>query len=145
MKNVIHFAALSAVTLLLAGCGSIRPTPSDVPASLAGSRWRVERIGEDPVAETPPVFIRFEADRRVSGSTGVNNFVGPATFEMGGLKFGALAVTRRAGPPALMEQEGKFLKSLDASTKYAPADAGGLRFTDAAGTVTLLLAPMNGQ
>jgi heat shock protein HslJ len=141
MKTFLLIAAGAGV-LLLAACSSVKPGAGTAPATLTKTQWLVEEIAGSPVAADSRVFIRFEPDRRASGSSGVNNFVGPATAEMGGVKFGALAVTRRAGPPALMDQETRFLKALNDSAKYSPADGGRLQFTAADGTVTLRLAPM---
>ncbi len=91
-----------------------------VPRRLVGT-WRLESLqGEvvDPPAamdaETPSIALA--ADGSVTGTTGVNRLTGRVEAEGLGsdaLGFAPLATTRRAGPPAAMELERRFLQVLE--------------------------------
>jgi heat shock protein HslJ len=91
-----------------------------VPRRLVGT-WRLESLqGEaiDPPAsmdaETPSVALA--ADGSVTGTTGVNRLTGrveAAGLGSDALGFAPLATTRRAGPPAAMELERRFLQVLE--------------------------------
>lgn len=70
---------------------------------------------------------------RVFGNTAVNNFVGTAQFDAAGaLRFGALATTRRAGPPAAMQVETAYLAVLERVRGYRTG-VGTLDLLDADG------------
>lgn len=86
---------------------------------LVGSHWRAERIDGEPVlADATPTLAFVESDR-VAGSGGCNRFFGGVTFSDGGrLKFGALASTKMACAPPVLDQEQRFLDALAASTHY---------------------------
>ncbi len=71
--------------------------------------------------------LTFQAGQ-VSGNAGCNNFSGGYSTKSSVLTFGALASTRKACAPAIMEQENLFLKRL-ASTKRFLISPDGLRLT----------------
>ncbi len=65
---------------------------------------------------------------KVSGNAGCNNFFGGYTVKGLSLTFGALASTRKACEPNIMQLENQFLKRL-ASTKRFSISPDGLRLT----------------
>jgi heat shock protein HslJ len=79
-------------------------------------------------------------DDGVSGSTGVNFLSG--TYERDGdeLKFGPLITTRRAGPPALMQQEVAFNRALEATAGWRIRE-GALELLDADGNPVARFRP----
>lgn len=110
--------------------------------SLAGTEWRVEDITGRGVMDFAQTTIRFEPDGRVSGSTGCNHFTGTVEVDGQTLAFGEMAKTLRAGPPALMDQEQRFLHALREAREFAVHDTGLLHVMDRYGQPILRLCPM---
>lgn len=95
--------------LLLALLAPALPQPATAQAAgLAGSEWGF--AGETGGNER---FITFGSDGRVAGSGGCNRFTGSYVFDSGKLTFSALASTRMACPPEVMEKEQAFFDLLD--------------------------------
>jgi heat shock protein HslJ len=92
---------------------------------IEGKAWLVEDIAGRGVIDRAQTTISFDASGRVSGSTGCNRFTGAATLEGEALKFGQLARTQLACVLALMDQEQKFLRAVEAVRGYS-VDANGL-------------------
>ena len=152
MRPLFSFA-ISA--MLCAGCARtppaspdpapapVRETPSASPpqsaAGLAGSSWRLAPTASAPsVPESVPT-LTFDSLEHVSGTTSCNRFSGAVTFAGGSMKIGPLMTTRRGCPPAVMEQETRFLQALEASRSFRRAD-GALELLDESGAVVLRLA-----
>lgn len=98
-----------AVTL---GCAS---TPAGAPTAgeLVDVDWACVKIDGRPVPVEAEVTVRFEADGRAGGGTGVNRWFGTwTTLGEGDLEVSSLGTTRRAGPPELMQLEQRFLEAL---------------------------------
>jgi putative lipoprotein len=107
-----------------------------------GATWLVEDIGRRGVIDNAQTTLRIDADGKVSGSTGCNRYFGKATLDGATLHFGPLATTYRACPPALMDQESKFLAALR-EARMAHLDAmGRLQITKARGETLLTLTRM---
>ncbi|MFY8114410.1 MAG: META domain-containing protein [Rhabdaerophilum sp.] len=93
---------------------------------LPGQAWLVVSIGGEAQAAQPPATFRFEADGRVSGSTGCNRFMASYTLEGARLRFSQAAGTRMACPAGLMAQEQRFLAALDEVTRVETAAQGAV-------------------
>jgi heat shock protein HslJ len=144
----LAFVAILAGTFLC-GCAKDRPNTHNtapptgtagVPTSVTGTDWVLTRIGgvaaKRADARARPWFRLDPSDkRRVTGNTGVNLLNGTYELSGGALQFGPLITTRRAGEPALMEQESQFLKALE-STSTADLRGRSLTLRDA-GRATL--------
>jgi heat shock protein HslJ len=139
----IVLAALTSLAML-AGCAQTDgDEPGDaVAAGLGdpmpgGTRWVLETLGERPI-EVPedtderPYLMFGAEDRGVSGFTGVNFVSG--TYERDGdaLRFDPLIMTKRAGPPALMQQETEFTQALEQTAGWRMREAD-LELLDADG------------
>jgi len=123
---------VSAVVLLLTACaGSSGP-----PAALTGTVWNVKEAGGlvfKPLKGGRDAHLRLDAQKkRATGYSGVNSFAGAYESAGAALKFGPIASTRRAGPPAAMAFESAYFKALGATRSYRIAgdqlellDAGG--------------------
>ncbi len=113
----VLFIALLAV-VALAGC--TQSTGSD-PAALEGT-WTVESFGapEGLTPADPAVTSQITLEGgKASGNGGVNSFSGTYETEDGTrLRFGPLAATEMAGPPAAMEQESAFFAALNDTRNY---------------------------
>lgn len=100
---------LVLVVVSLYGCDTGMPVTEQ--SELIGS-WTVEFIDERPVIDNSPAFIQFTEENKVSGNSSCNRFTGSYVFTETQLSFGQAASTRMACPPALMEQEQRFLDGL---------------------------------
>ena len=118
---------LLAVVIGIAGCASSMSTP--VESDLAGA-WMVEYIGERPVIDNSPATIEFAGNGRVGGNASCNRFVGEYVLSGSSLSFGKLGATKMMCPPALMEQEARFLAALEWVAKAQMRD-GLLNLLDA--------------
>jgi heat shock protein HslJ/phosphoglycolate phosphatase-like HAD superfamily hydrolase len=107
--------------------------------------WLVEDIDRGGVIDRAQTTIEIKADGTVSGSGGVNRYSGQATIAGDQIKFGPLAATRRAGPPAVMNQEAKFFAAMSNVTGFRIAETGLLYLTDADGRDVIRGSRLNQQ
>jgi heat shock protein HslJ len=115
-----------ASSLFVLGCQAAgsptpaAPAPSTVPSSspLAGTSWRVEEIQGQRAGGEAPSTITFDGPGRVVGSTGCNRYVAPLDIAARALRLGETVMTRRACPPAVMDQEQQFVAALAATRGY---------------------------
>jgi putative lipoprotein len=85
---------------------------------LAGSEWRPTRIGNMTISRDADMFVRFEADGKLRGRGGCNNFFGSYKFDDGGLEIGALGATKMACLEPVMEREAAFMKALQSAKSF---------------------------
>lgn len=137
-KRVSSSAALSlAAILLLAGCSQDAQRPAAEPApappsaqpaaSLQGTEWVVERLGEAPLVEGSRVTLRFGAEGRLSGKASCNGYSAGYTLEGQRLTVSQPASTRMACAEPLMEQEQRFFELLEGTQRYELTPDGLLR------------------
>lgn len=112
-------------------------------AELQNADLRLERLvlkGDSVrLPSDTPITLRFGELGRISGNSAVNGYFGSFQFKEGGVvswPLAALGLTRKAGPPAAMELEGKFIQALTSTTQLELA-SGGARFTNADGSMVL--------
>ena len=104
--------------------GQMLLTPHPLP-ELVGPDWQLNaynngRGGVQSLLADSKIDAVFDADGRVSGSSGCNRYMGPYQQAGGGaLTIGPLASTRIACEQALMDQETAYLNALQATTRYA--------------------------
>ena len=111
--------------------------------NLAGTAWRVEEMGSVDVSDSSRATLQFDAEGRVSGSTGCNDFTGTATIQGASLTFSPLATTRRACEGALMEEEQSFLAAMQSVRTFSIDKDGRLRLLSAGGHQLLRLSRVN--
>ncbi|MGB0599732.1 MAG: META domain-containing protein [Rubripirellula sp.] len=116
--------------------------PDGTSSNLFAQPWLVEDINGGGVVDRAQTTITFSKDGSVSGNTSVNRFRGAATVDGNKLSFGPLATTRRAGPPALMQQEAKFLKAIETVTVFQIEATGLLFLRNDKGDPVLRLSPL---
>jgi heat shock protein HslJ len=122
--------------------GDTRPAAiSPLAASLAGTSWSAESIDGGGVVDGVRSTLAFERDGRVSGSGGCNRYFGTAAFSADRLELRPLGTTRMACPPAVMDQETRFLAAVAATVKVRE-EGGQLLLVDQAGTTRARLAPL---
>ncbi|MCY2960410.1 MAG: META domain-containing protein [Planctomycetota bacterium] len=112
---------------LLGACGApskdASPKAPDVEATapgssvpLEGTEWLLVDLGGKPAIAgvgTRKASLSFTGDSgSLRGNSGLNSFFGPYALDGSKLRIENLAMTRMAGPPELMEQEGAFVATL---------------------------------
>ncbi len=83
--------------------------------ALVGFEWVAKRIGGVAALDEARVTIRFDAEGRVSGSSGCNDFQGIYVIVRERLRFGSLAETGMACPGRIGEQERRLHAELAAA------------------------------
>jgi len=79
---------------------------------LVGSEWLLEDLAGKGVLDGARATLSFEDGMKVSGRGSVNRFHAPIKIEDGKPKFGPIASTKMAGPPAVMNQEQAYFEAL---------------------------------
>ena len=90
-------------------------------------KWLAEDISGQGVIDNAQSTLEISQDGSVAGDTCVNRFGGKAKIDGQKILFGPLAMTRRAGPQALMDQESKYATALEKVTGFR-VDLRGLLF-----------------
>ena len=81
--------------------------------------------------------LEVNEDGSVGGNTAVSRYGGKAIVDGRKIAFGSLALTRRAGPPALMDQESKFVAALEKVASFRIEENGLMLLLDTEGKVLL--------
>jgi len=101
---------LPAAILVLWAASAAAQTGSG--ADLTGSAWLAGKIGGRGVVDGARTTLEFAEAGRVGGNAGCNRYFGPVSVEEDTVAFGNLAATRMMCPPALMDQEERFMQAL---------------------------------
>ena len=107
-------------------------------AALVGPTWVAEDIQGRGVIDDLQSHITFTAEGQAHGSGGCNNFTGGYRLEGATLALGPLASTKKACPPAIMNQEAGFHEALGATRGYR-FENGLLFLLDAQGAPVMRL------
>src|SRR5688572_9240781 len=97
-----------------------------VAASLLGTAWRLESLGDGELQAGTQPSLEFPTEGRASGNGSCNRFNGIVIVAGDGIKFSGLATTRKACPEAVMRQEEAYLAALRDAVRFE-ADAESLR------------------
>lgn len=103
----------------LNGCGGD-------PASLLSGEWVVEDINGGGVIDNSHATLSFSADGRLAGLGSCNNYSAAYTLGPERFSIGPIAATKKACPPALMEQERKFFDVLAKTRRFEIDETGAL-------------------
>jgi putative lipoprotein len=137
---------LCAVTLLAAGCASAGPAPPAraALAPLEGTAWLAEDIDGGGVVDRVQSTLMFDAGQKVAGRAACNRYFG--SFQQSGdaVEIKPGGATRMACPPAVMEQEDRFLAALSA-VRRARREGDNLLLLDENGRVRMRLTPISRQ
>lgn len=87
-------------------------TDDAVAIGIEGKDWLAEDIQGGGVIDTAQTTLMVDSDGTVSGSGGCNRFMSKATISGSNISFGEIGSTYMQCPPALMNQERKFLDVL---------------------------------
>lgn len=99
-----------------------------VPASLAGSAWRLTDLGGAPALADVETTLSFGEDGTVAGRGSCNRYSGPVEVKGDTIRFGVLASTRMACPEAISRQEDRFFAALSGADQWEIEDSNLLIF-----------------
>ncbi|MPZ56162.1 MAG: META domain-containing protein [Rhizobiales bacterium] len=96
-------------------------------------QWVLEDLQQRGVLDRVQSTISFNFHGRVSGRAGCNQFMGRASISSNVVQFGALATTRRACLPVVMDQERRYLAVLRRAQQWRLDQHGRLFLMDGQG------------
>ena len=120
------------------GAGASATAPLTNP-DLVGTEWILGDLPGQVLEDVRPT-ISFSGDGTVEGNAGCNTFSGSYTVDGSNLTFGPLTSTRMACEGAKGTLETAFLGAIQATTTYEITDAGELKLTSGAATLTFTKA-----
>lgn len=137
---------LCAATLLAVGCASAGPAPPAgvALAPLEGTAWLAEDIDEGGVVDRVQSTLTFDAGQKVAGRAACNRYFGSFRQSGDAVEIKPGGATRMACPPAVMEQEDRFLAALSAVRK-ARREGDKLLLLDENGRVRMRLMLISRQ
>jgi len=126
--------------LALAGCSAMHSQPPDAVTPLIGTEWVAVDLGGRGVVANLQSTLRFDAADKVSGRGGCNRYSGPLTQVDGVVHIGPLVGARIACPPAVMDQEARFLIALQKVRRIELREAGALVLRDGTGASLITMS-----
>lgn len=135
-------ASALAAMLVMAG-PVVADEPSRAPETPVG-HWLAEDIRGGGVVDRVQTTLVLGEDGSVGGRGGCNAYTGSRELDGDRIKFGPLASTMMACPPAVMDQERKFFDALEAVTAWrALTDVGKLELLGSEGEVLVIFSAMD--
>ncbi|MFM9846487.1 MAG: YbaY family lipoprotein [Hyphomicrobiaceae bacterium] len=125
-ERVLTHGHPDSVRILMTAVMSVVAAGSN---DMVGQDWLAEDIGGRGVVDNVRTMINIGAGGEVTGAGGCNRLRGTAQIDGSSLSFGAVATTRMMCPPAVMDQEGKFLRALELTREFR-IDGPYLKFLD---------------
>ena len=120
--KLFSLLTLAGAVALFAGCSTTNSSAAEPPKPLTGTEWTLAEMDGKAVATTEglrtPTLQLDSATKRARGTSGINRFFGGYESTGATLKFGPLAGTKMAGPPAAMAVESAFLKAMASVTSF---------------------------
>jgi len=101
---------------------------SDMPGQspFIGMTWVAQDVNQQGMIDNTNISFVFTDEERVGGFAGCNNFNMPFEDNNGVLEMGSAAVTMKACPPAISQQERKFLVIFSELKTYMFDDTNAL-------------------
>lgn len=87
--------------------------------ALVGSTWRLEDLGGAGVVDRAEATLEFPQIGSVVGQTGCNRFFGYFETSGASLTIARLGSTKKMCPPAVMDQEAKYLRALERAERFS--------------------------
>ena len=137
MGAVSTWIGLGLAGVVMSACATASPPPPPGGGgALVGPEWRLEDLLGGGIIDRSHVTLTLAEDGAAAGAGGCNRYFGTWTLKGDKLTFGKMGSTMMACAPALMEQEGKYLKALENASGYSFAAGGALVVATAAGPLT---------
>ena len=106
---------------------------NDEPAKLLAGKWLAEDLMGQGVIDRAQSTFEFSENGDVTGNAAVNRFNSQAEITGNKITFRPFAMTKRAGPPALMAQESRFVSVLNNAAGFRIDNNGRMFLIDASG------------
>ncbi len=132
-------AAVLWVACIFMGSAAVK---ADVPLELAGTSWVVEDLEDHGVMDDLQSTLEFPEAGRAAGNLGCNRFTATVRQSGPAMEFGPVAATRRMCPPAIMDQEDRYARVLEA-TRGVRVEGPYLFLLDEAGATLARLTRMD--
>lgn len=116
--STITIGLAAAVALLLSAAGA-RAQANGITEVV----WLAEDIGGAGVVDNVASTLQIDASGRASGSGGCNRYNGVVKIDGSAISFGPAATSRKMCPPAIMDQERKFLDALAKAKSFELEDS----------------------
>jgi len=116
-------ATLAATTPVIA------PVEGGPPRDLTVREWVVESIDGRGVVDNSRTTMTFDPAGQIAGRAGCNRYTGSYKLQGARFEVKGVATTRMICVPALMDQETRFLKALDATSTWRLQPDGSLLLT----------------
>ncbi|MDO9253032.1 MAG: META domain-containing protein [Hydrogenophaga sp.] len=101
----------------LAACAG-QPATAPAPASLTGTEWRLEALGDSAVMERSQATLAFPETGQVAGNGSCNRFFGSVRITQGQIGFDQMGSTKMACMGPANEQEARYLAALQKAERY---------------------------
>lgn len=111
------------------------------PQSIAGTRWRVQSILDEPVADTVTLTVEFDGEGSIFGDGGCNLYSGSLEGGASGITVTGLRSTRKACAEEVMQREAALFAALGDTASVRGGD-DALTFLSEDGAVALQLEPL---
>lgn len=125
--KIVHRSGVETGSRTILDVSSIREIkakpPSAAAVNLTGSEWLLEDLAGGGVIDNVEATLAFPQEGKVAGNDSCNRFVGTAEINGHAIKLSPLGVTRKACPEAVMNQETKYLKALQAAERFEQKDS----------------------
>jgi heat shock protein HslJ len=125
-RTTIILAAAAFVSLISCTSSPSRPPAEATPtyrtpeaATLAGTEWLLEDLSGSGVIDDAQATLSFIEGGRIAGNGSCNRFSGSAEIKSGRIRVGMLAMTRMSCPPAVDDQETKYMQALQSADRIA--------------------------
>ena len=124
IAHLILCACLFGLPACQAGGGGqgFDPASSKPSATLENTRWKLLEVGGKPAVVHPHApeasITLMVAEHRVQGSSGCNNLMGGYELDGDRLKFGQVAMTRKACIGPLGDQEMAFTQAINQTARW---------------------------
>ena len=125
VNNGTETMRLIGVYMGAQGTKDVIPVATPAAATPIG-RWQAESLGDNAVTGDKPATLEISADGMVSATGGCNRIGSRATIKKNALTFSRPVSTMMACPPAVMQQEHKFLDVLTKTRRWRIDAAGKL-------------------
>ncbi|WP_205763563.1 META domain-containing protein [Pseudopontixanthobacter vadosimaris] len=133
--RMIHGTVALFAGLALTGC--MTSMANNDSSMLAGGEWLVEDIASRGVIDDAQTTLMFGEDGRLNGNTACNGYFADYSTDGMMLDIDNAGATKRACPPAVMDQERRFLDVLGNVNTYRIDDTGSLILSTPSGmTIT---------
>lgn len=104
----------------------VAPAEGTPPRDLTVREWVVESIDGRGVVDNSRTTLTFDPKGQIAGRAGCNRYTGSFKLQGASFEVKGVATTRMICVPALMDQEARFLKSLDAASTWRLQSDGSL-------------------